>query len=272
MLNENVRDMSAEQGNTDNESEAPLPPPPPPSLPQQRTAQPPPQTAPLPLLKNMSDSSVSIKTTARRSPAPSAAAPVVAASSANSRSSPSDSLDSSSNNNNNSVQRHQELPLVHCYSCGEAKQLDISICRVYIRPSYEQMRVGVPFYPTVLDHPKAEKSHVLQSSITFLCIKCLPGFPQQWHQLQENFLKQYTYPNILPRIPLPETVSCYLCSEVIDTKFNTNLVSLTGSAPAERLNAYLKTQPMRKCATPLSFGFTYLCTGCVVPVKRECEE
>jgi len=157
-----------------------------------------------------------------------------------------------------------------CYSCGESKQVNLAIYRIYIRPSYEQMRVGVPFYPTVTDYPKSENAEVLHNSITYMCISCLPRFPPQWHKIQKDFLKQFNHQTLLPRIPLPETVSCYLCELIIDTKHNDHLINLSDLSSNENLYKLLHLKTMAPNSVPLGqFGFTYICTNCFTSIEAE---
>ena len=67
-----------------------------------------------------------------------------------------------------------QLALANCYSCGEAKQMNLEVVRVHVRPSYEQIRCGVPYYPSCLKGKMHEMAKLEHESITFLCIDCLP--------------------------------------------------------------------------------------------------
>uniref|UniRef100_H2ZR97 Uncharacterized protein n=1 Tax=Ciona savignyi TaxID=51511 RepID=H2ZR97_CIOSA len=110
-----------------------------------------------------------------------------------------------------------DTPRLICYSCGKSDKDCPSMCPVHCKPSYEQLRTGVPYYPTVLDTDKSPGSKVVCESITFLCIGCLPKFPPEWHAVQKDFLRQESTQSVLPRIPLPEVVSCYTCGTDVST-------------------------------------------------------
>nr|CAB3262939.1 uncharacterized protein LOC100185421 [Phallusia mammillata] len=152
-----------------------------------------------------------------------------------------------------------------CYSCGETEDQNCPICPVHCKASYEQMRAGMPFYPTVLEQRPVPGAKVIADSITFMCISCLPKYKPEWHMVQKDFIKQDTTKSVLPRIPLPENVSCYLCSADVNTKYNNGLVHGESNSVFSALKSY-------KCtvgSVPLTFGFTYVCPKCHELVKNE---
>ncbi|XP_076811975.1 uncharacterized protein LOC143458949 [Clavelina lepadiformis] len=160
-----------------------------------------------------------------------------------------------------------------CYSCGTTDAIHNTICPVHCKPSYEQMRAGVPFYPTILLQNEAEGSKVLFNSITFLCITCLPKFKPGWHPMQRDFMKQDITKSVLPRIPLPEMVLCYVCGSNVSTKFNDNLVTtITDFGNENTYFAKLFKLKQKQGSVPLSFGFTYVCNKCSEEIRKEISE
>ena len=150
-----------------------------------------------------------------------------------------------------------------CYSCGKKGSMPCSIFPVHCKPSYEQMRAGVPFYPTVLDDSQAPGSAVLYDSITFLCMNCLPRYRTEWHLMQQTFMEKDPTKTALPRIPLPEFVSCYTCGISVSTKFNDGIIhTQSSSGKKNKFHETLSSRKQLDGAASLSFGFTYVCTSC----------
>ncbi|XP_078485569.1 uncharacterized protein LOC144742369 [Ciona intestinalis] len=158
-------------------------------------------------------------------------------------------------------EQHDEPPQIFCYSCGKSDKDHPSMCPVHCQPSYEQLRTGVPYYPTVLDKEPSKGAKVICNSITFLCISCLPKFTPEWHPVQKDFLQQDPTKSVLPRIPLPEVVLCYICGGDVSTKYNVGLVRTSGATGG--VTAALTSRKPILGSTPLTFGFTYLCTKCL---------
>lgn len=138
-----------------------------------------------------------------------------------------------------------------------------SIFPIHCKPSYEQMRAGVPYYPSVLQEKGASNAAVLYDSITFLCMGCLPKYKIEWHFMQKSFLEKDVTKMALPRIPLPELVSCYLCSSEVSTKFNDCIVyTHTESGKENSCLKMLSNHKQPQGSASLSFGFTYVCGKC----------
>ena len=149
-----------------------------------------------------------------------------------------------------------------CYSCGIKGSMPCSIFPVHCKPSYEQMRAGVPFYPTVLQESQAPGSTVIYDSVTFLCMNCLPKHKTEWHFMQQNFLEKDPTKTALPRIPVPELVSCYTCGSSVSTKFNDGIIHTLTSGKKNKMCKKLYSQKELHGAVSLTFGFTYLCKKC----------
>ena len=160
-----------------------------------------------------------------------------------------------------------------CYSCGKKGSLPCSIFPIHCKPSYEQMRAGVPYYPTVLQEKQAFGATVLYDSVTFLCMNCLPKFKVEWHFMQQSFIEKDITKTVLPRIPLPELVACYQCGLNVSTKLNDGIVH-TLDAEGKKNLLYKKLAPMKQIngAASLTFGFTYLCSKCLPHLMRENSE
>jgi len=173
-------------------------------------------------------------------------------------SSPTGNCDASNDN----IDTHVESAIV-CYSCGKKGSVPCSIFPIHCKPSYEQMRAGVPFYPTVLLESQAPRSTVLYDSITFLCMNCLPRYKTEWHSMQQKFMEKDPTKTALPRIPVPELVSCFTCGDSVSTKFNDGIVHTTTPSGKKNKNyEKLSTLKPPDGAVSLSFGFTYLCARC----------
>ena len=179
-----------------------------------------------------------------------------------------------------SVERSSSHDVV-CYSCGKYERSNYSICLVHCRPSYEQMRAGVPYYPSILKQAVAKGGELMCDSLTFMCMTCLPKFPPMWHPIQEDFLKQLDnkHQSALPRIPLPDLVLCFSCGCEVSTKNNRGLIasdfldkdSLDNAerAKAKTLKDVLEDKKTFLRPVPLSFGFTYFCSTCLNVVKTK---
>lgn len=183
-----------------------------------------------------------------------------------------------------SAERSSSSNDVVCYSCGKYERSNYSICLVHCRPSYEQMRAGVPYYPSVLKQAVAKGGELMCDSLAFMCMSCLPKFPPMWHPIQEDFLKQLDkHQSALPRIPLPDVVLCYTCGCEVSTKNNRGLVSsdllnkdALESSASERglhksktLKDVLEDKKTFLRPVSLSFGFTYFCSPCLNNVKNK---
>ena len=160
-----------------------------------------------------------------------------------------------------------------CYSCGKLGNTACSVIPIHCKPSYEQMRAGVPYYPTVLDGAGASSSTVLYDSITFLCMNCLPKYRAEWHFMQKSFLEKDMIKSTLPRIPLPEEVACYLCGSDVSTKYNDGIVhTLTPEGKKNSNYRRLSAHKQLNGAASISFGFTYLCRQCRLRITNEKNE
>jgi len=149
-----------------------------------------------------------------------------------------------------------------CYSCGEAESQTCIICPVHCKPSYEQMRAGVPFYPNILSTTPAKGAKVICDSITFVCTNCIAQYDQELHEIQQEFIKKNTIKNVAPRIPLPEIVPCFVCGSNVSTKFNDSLVYAAKSGKKNPMFVKLETHKCTWSSVPLTCGFTYVCKSC----------